>query len=388
MGLVLLTALAVAAPASASTVTTDGVQGFSFQGAPGEANRVTLSYTGGIATGRFDIADAGAPLAAGAGCTSTGEHSATCDYDTFFLCNSGALECSAPRVRVDLGDGDDQALVQHIGSVNAGPGNDLVQAEGVESVYLAGGPGDDTLIGGDGPDRFFGGEGADLMKGRGGSDTTDYSGRAARVTVTIDDKADDGEAGEGDSVQTENVVGGENSDTLIGNAADNGLTGGPGTDTIDGRAGNDRIEGIGAGDQNPDKIRCGSGSDQTYNVPVAATPADCESSFSAAFARPDIELKATRTLKPHRRRVKVKLRNATTVGPASGTVSLVIGGRQVGSGSYSGLASAAPDTVSVRLGSSCRKRPRARPATVVVTAIDATDSQYQTILRRRVLLRC
>jgi hypothetical protein len=66
-----------------------------------------------------------------------------------------------------------------------------------------GGSGDDTLIGGDGNDIFDHGicdAGADEFIGGGGHDTVSYTKCGARISVTLDDVADDGATDEGDNV--------------------------------------------------------------------------------------------------------------------------------------------------------------------------------------------
>ena len=146
--------------------------------------------------------------------------------------------------------------------LDGGPGPDIVRGHGGDDVLgdtgadgggdaLEGGDGDDVLSGGDGPDIYAGGNGVDTV--------TDYAARVGDVTATIDDVANDGEAGEGDDVRTdvEDLHGGSGNDTLTGSGGDNELTGGSGSDTIDGGGGNDGIHG-GAG---ADTLTGGGGSD-------------------------------------------------------------------------------------------------------------------------------
>ena len=113
-----------------------------------------------------------------------------------------------------FGDGGDNIL-------DGGEGNDFIDGRAGNDTLL-GGPGDDTLFGGPGNDRLNGGDGNDResgedgddtfvqeflkngddrLSGGAGADTADYSARRASVTVTKDGKADDGEAGERDSVE-------------------------------------------------------------------------------------------------------------------------------------------------------------------------------------------
>ena len=104
---------------------------------------------------------------------------------------------------------------------------------------LAGGGGNDLLDGGDGPDVLIGGS---------GFDTATYAGRSAAVTVSLDGRANDGAAGEGENVtpSVEGVVGGRGADRLVGNSRTNRLRGGRGNDTLRGGRGRDSLEG-GAG---------------------------------------------------------------------------------------------------------------------------------------------
>jgi Ca2+-binding RTX toxin-like protein len=164
--------------------------------------------------------------------------------------------------------------------IDGGPGNDAV----------TGGRGDDTLTGNTGDDKVAGGDGddtldesapangSDSLSGGDGSDTVDYSGRTAAVTIVFDGKADNGEAGETDTVagDIEGASGGAGNDTIAGTSADDTidggagadaigggagadtLTGGPGNDIVDGGPGDDTLD-PGAGD---DVARGGAGADE------------------------------------------------------------------------------------------------------------------------------
>ena len=113
---------------------------------------------------------------------------------------------------------------------------------------LTAGDSDMTLIGSAGPNVLTGGEGDDLLDGRGGADTivggdgydlADYSPRTAPVSLTLDGVANDGEAGEQDSLDVEDLRGGAGADTLLGDDEENYLDGGPGADVMRGGAGFD-----------------------------------------------------------------------------------------------------------------------------------------------------
>jgi Ca2+-binding RTX toxin-like protein len=160
--------------------------------------------------------------------------------------------------------------------------NDLIDDE-VE--HLWGGSGDDTLVGDGFDNNLDGGPGADAIRGGAGTDTVDYSVRTAAVAVDLDGSAgDDGEAGEGDTVDAdvEGVAGGDGNDVLTGNAGSGFLVGGDGDDQITDRGGADIIS-AGAGadsidsvDGETDGVNCGAGTDQVRADAVDAFSDDCE----------------------------------------------------------------------------------------------------------------
>jgi Ca2+-binding RTX toxin-like protein len=128
---------------------------------------------------------------------------------------------------------------------------------------------DDTLDGGDGNDVFDGGPGADKMLGGPGSDTTSYASAVSPVLVTLDGKANDGEADEGDTVgaDVENLGGWSGQDTFTGSGAGNAMVSAGGEGYLDGAGGSDSLA-AGAGfdvvrsrDGQPDNVDCGSSSD-------------------------------------------------------------------------------------------------------------------------------
>jgi Ca2+-binding RTX toxin-like protein len=150
---------------------------------------------------------------------------------------------------VDGGDGND-AVMGNEGrdQVLGGAGNDRVDfALSSESDVAIGA---DTLQGGPGDDEFYGGPAGsgsvpDEISGGDGTDTVDFSGRTAPVTVDLDGRANDGEAGEGDNVHgdVETVIGGPDDDKLTGSSVANNLDGRDGEDTLDGQGGDDMLDG-------------------------------------------------------------------------------------------------------------------------------------------------
>lgn len=130
-------------------------------------------------------------------------------------------------------------------TIFGGPGDQFIAGADADDV-LDGGPGDDTIADGS---QFAGdGGGNDQIIGGDGVDDTFYMRGTTPVSVSIDGIANDGQAGEADNVQVENVSTGEGNDVLTGDASPNRLSGGLGDDRITGLGANDEI--LGEGDIN------------------------------------------------------------------------------------------------------------------------------------------
>jgi Ca2+-binding RTX toxin-like protein len=187
-----------------------------------------------------------------------------------------SLASGAGTDAADGGAGDDAVAGGAGGDmVRGGDGNDvldgaeagLVGADGNDK--LLGDAGADVLRAGPGDDELDGGLGPDQLNGEAGRDTLTYEDRANAVTVTLNDRADDGEDGEGDNVASdiEVVVGGTLWDTLVGNRNRNTLQAGLGEDYVVGNTGADTLDGGGgpdlvlARDGNHDTVDCGGGGD-------------------------------------------------------------------------------------------------------------------------------
>jgi Ca2+-binding RTX toxin-like protein len=160
---------------------------------------------------------------------------------------------------LDGGDGTDVLDGAEPGLVGADGSDTLDGGQGADILH--GGPGNDDLDGGLGPDVIYGDDGP--------GDTLRYRGRTTPVTVTLDDKANDGERLEGDNVKSdvEIVIGGSLDDTFKGDASDNTFEGGLGEDYLEGMAGPDTLD-AGAGsdlvwarDGVRDIVDCGGGGD-------------------------------------------------------------------------------------------------------------------------------
>ena len=286
MRLALALAVLLALPASASAskvsvVMADGCQGdvacskyggappvpiTTFEGAAGEANRVTVSRQGS----EFLVRDDGAVLTAESPCTSVDAHSARCPVTNGFQGLHGFAAA--------LGDGDDGFGI--IGDLQV-------------ETSLFGGDGRDAIEGGTEPDEIDGGPGADRLLAGGGEDVLSFATRTAPVTIDLATGAA-GEAGEGDEASGFEVVvggtgadvlrgaggpetldGGDGADVLRGRGGDDALFGGTGADRLAGNAGDDRLYGDpGQGDDVytpivrllPDRLDGGSGDDALYDT--------------------------------------------------------------------------------------------------------------------------
>ena len=140
-------------------------------------------------------------------------------------------------------------------------GNDLIYGDIVSGTDIGDrNPGDDLLGGGNGDDTLIGGLGADVLAGNGGRDLARYPDRGtAPLFLSLDQVANDGEAGEGDYLadNVEDLEGGLGADLIVGNAFDNRLYGLNSRDTIYGNGGNDTLD----GGRNPDLLFGGPGRD-------------------------------------------------------------------------------------------------------------------------------
>jgi hypothetical protein len=185
---------------------------------------------------------------------------------------------------VDMGAGNDNAFAS--GTILGGAGRDT----------LKGGSGNDTIDGGSGRDLMIPGTGADTVIGGPDTNAGSYEDRTAPVTVTLDNLANDGQAGENDRLvsDVENIIGGAGDDTLVGDGNPNDIDGGDGGDVInpgggpdfvDGGTGNDRIE---ARDGAQDRINCGEGNDLAI-TDAFDTVIACESVQASRELMPDVD---------------------------------------------------------------------------------------------------
>lgn len=195
------------------------------------------------------------------------------------------VTCDIAKVKtlnISMRDLNDSFLTQEQMAVNfkirGDDGSDIIRTSSGKDL-LQGGNGNDIFYGAEAADTIEGGAGDDLLDGGAEADVMDcgsgtgdrvvYQGRSGKVTVTLDDVANDGQAGETDNVKRtcEGVEGWSAGDALTGSADANRLVGRDGNDTLEGSGGNDQLYG-GNGD---DSLKGDTGSDRLYGEAGADT---------------------------------------------------------------------------------------------------------------------
>jgi hypothetical protein len=227
-GLVLVLQLTLPVQVASGSTASVGAGELTYSASPGESNDLSVS----MASPNYRLADAGAPIAPGPGCTAV---------------DANTVECAGVNsLNFFLDDMDDTALVAIPvpAMLHGGAGDDVLRGNDGDD-FLTGGDGNDALRGEAGIDLLDGGAGADFMSGGADVDTVTYSSRTGNVTADIDNLADDGEVGENDEIRSDvqNVVGGSGNDVLIGSLGSNVLSGLDGDDTMDGGLGSDSLSG-------------------------------------------------------------------------------------------------------------------------------------------------
>ncbi|HEY0343340.1 MAG TPA: hypothetical protein VGC59_01760 [Solirubrobacteraceae bacterium] len=292
-----LAVLAAGGAADAARAGTASGRPAQFSAAAGERNDLSVDAGSGGAV-RFD--DASAPIGPGLWCVPLPLGQATCDPD------GGPRLTDGGGVSVDLGDGDDRAMIRwipgtdtHPGAirVTGGAGNDRIENVANGFVQFDGGDGNDSLVTGPTASAYLlGGAGADLMASSGGCCAiASYSDHdRTGVRVTLDQTANDGVAGEGDDVRTSGVVGSPGPDVIVGDAAANSLTGSGGADTLDGGDGDDSIDATVQdpqdGPDGPDTVTCGAGNDEVVADENDKVAVDCERIRVGVSGTPELVL--------------------------------------------------------------------------------------------------
>ena len=292
---------ALAAPADASTVAVSETE-LLIEG-DNDSDVITISTDGTTLT----ITDTGTGGAVDndANCSQVNPQTVTCPAR---LPGNPPIDDFEVRLRSGVDSFLNQNLVTQFGHIHSddgvgnpaagvktiigGPGGQLLEG-GLESDNLDGGEGDDELEDGGGSDLAPTG-GNDLLIGGPGIDEAFYS-RDAAVSITLDEVANDGQAGEADNVSAENVFAGAGNDVLVGNGSSNVLVGAGGADLIQGLGGNDELlgefdqglavaRGFGGppgddtleGGKGRDDLNCGRGFDIALRDPTDEVDFSCE----------------------------------------------------------------------------------------------------------------
>jgi len=140
----------------------------------------------------------------------------------------------------------------HNDTLQAGDDGVVVFAVGGND-HLIGGAGVDYFYGGDGNDTLQGGLGADELRGEGGHDRVDYRDSSVSVSVNLATGVNTGGTAAGDRLfSIEEVVGSQQSDTIVSSdsglivfavGGNDNLKGGAGVDRFYGGDGNDTLQG-------------------------------------------------------------------------------------------------------------------------------------------------
>jgi hypothetical protein len=299
-------AAALAPAAGAATVTREADGTLVYTAAPGEVNR-TLVQASSSFPGQMWFHESSASFSTDvpAGCELQAE--------------SFWVACpSPPRIRVDLGDGDDTSTVSDELDapvvIAGGDGADALQGADAADM-LDGGPGDDRIDGLDGADVLLGGDGADDGRPGGGDDIRGverlvlgmhgrFVGSEGPDEVVLrqvgepsqlvglggDDRLRGGDG-------PDRLDGGPGADVLDGGFGDDAIVGGPGRDSVSGDLaggdcgplwckvpwGNDAID---VRDGEADSVACGAGADTVLADAADTVAPDCETVTRAGAAAP------------------------------------------------------------------------------------------------------
>ena len=289
------------AGAATAEIASDGFERvLVFDAGPGEGNALTATAQD---SDRVQIIDTGANVEAGPGCSGGGAPGAS------VVCSEPGL--SIDRIAIETRDGDDAVNLDGIIvagrvleiEILSGAGDDSITA-GPAGAVVRPGPGDDRFEGGLGPDSVYAKpvlDSDDILAGGGEYDYVTYP-RASSVSLAQDAFANDGAAGEHDSVTGfEKVETGAGDDVLVvagrpgylslstaagddlivgggdrrartivsaGTGADR-LEGGPGTEIVHGEGGDDVLRGSGEtdrleGETGHDRVAGGAGRDYIF----------------------------------------------------------------------------------------------------------------------------
>jgi hypothetical protein len=270
-------------------------------------------------------------------------------------------------------------------TIIGGPGSDVLTADAGNDA-AAGGEGSDSINSGDGTDTLNGDAGnddlsdgratsltslaigsePDVLDGGPGDDVASYS-REVPLNLSLDGVANDGEPGEGDNlVAIEGLTGGEAGDVLTGNDGPNFISGHQGNDTINGLGGTDLVRGndgddLLAGGAGADDVVCDDGIDIALIEPLDDVDALCERTGVRVADLGTVGISS-------KGKAKVAIEcPAEEAAPCVGTLSLLDGARQLGSGQFE-IAPGSTSLVTTKLSKQGAKRLAKSGGMLLVTA--------------------
>jgi hypothetical protein len=385
------TALALAAPASA----TDIERNFSEVDIEGDndADVITVSSNGIVIT-VTDTGPGGATTL-DPDCTQVNPQTVTCPIQL-------AGQNDLVGFDVELNNGVDsftnQNFVTQFGSIDAdeatgsktiaaGPGRQGIDG-GLDSDTIDGGEGDDFLRDGGGQSDLAPSGGNDLLVGGPGDDVAQYFREDAPVAISLDNLANDGQAGETDNVQVENVSGTIFGDTLVGDGQSNILAGAGGGDVLRGMGGNDDLAGdFGTGSLALLRgIIAPSGAD-TLDGGTGRDGLDCGGGFDTALRDPDDDVRpnceriganvvgdSAKVSGKKKNKFKVRIScPESELKACTGKLKATADGKKIGKGRFS-VANGQTKRAKVKLAKKGRKALRKARGSLLVS-IEATTNE-------------
>jgi Ca2+-binding RTX toxin-like protein len=192
--------------------------------------------------------------------------------------------------------------------------------------------------------------GNDVLDGGPGDDSADYVRLGADpLSLTLDDAANDGAAGETDNLLAlENLFSGSGNDTIVGNASANEIEAGFGNDLVAGQGGNDILSGDRGqlavtrgilqtgptddtliGGTGRDALRCNAGTDVAVRDPRDQVDVTCERIGA------DVTGNSAPVTGKKGNKVKIGLSCPDTEGAAcEGAVEIHSNGKRIGKGKF------------------------------------------------------
>ena len=213
----------------------------------------TVTLNGGLGNDTFCEGDdtyfSGTDILIGGGGNDTVDYSNRANALTVVMDKS--TPSGDPTGNAAKGEAD--IIGTDVSNIKMGSGSSSYTGNALNNIFYQGTGGTSDVSGLAGDDILNEGSaigGNETFHGGTGTDLVDYSGRSNAITATMDNMTKGGEGVEQDviDIDVENLYGGSNGDTLVGNDLDNDIEGNgasAGVDIVSGMAGNDTLVGSG-----------------------------------------------------------------------------------------------------------------------------------------------